>query len=258
MNRQTKIFIITMLFTGTVYAQQAHGPQLFFPKGTTINVGTVAAGSRKDVFWTFVNKGDKPLIIQDVKTSSSSLLTLSVPREPIQPGQKGQIGFSYYAAGAGEDHPFAKDAVVTWNSTIEDRSYTRLTIKGTELAAPSGDGSIMFFPGGRTVDAGDMPEGPVKEVNYVFINNGSQPMVIRDVTTGCGCLVGEWSKEAVMPGKSGIIKLRYNTAGRPGRFIKNAYVNYNDTNRIELTITGNVIPAPRREMPENSIMIKTN
>ncbi|MDR0384515.1 MAG: DUF1573 domain-containing protein [Prevotellaceae bacterium] len=91
-------------------------------------------------------------------------------------------------------------------------------------------------------DFGNIKEanGPVSHV-FKFTNTGNAPLVIRNVETSCGCTSPEYTKEAVLPGKSGTVKATFDPSGRPNFFDKNLTVISNATNdRVVLNIKGNV------------------
>jgi hypothetical protein len=89
--------------------------------------------------------------------------------------------------------------------------------------------------------------GNIKEANgsvshvFTFKNTGSAPLVIQNVETSCGCTSPEYTREPVLPGKSGIVKATFDPSGRPNYFDKNLTVISNaETNRVVLNIKGNV------------------
>ncbi len=43
-----------------------------------------------------------------------------------------------------------------------------------------------------------------------FTNTGNEPLVFHEVKSSCGCLVPYWPREPFPPGKSGVIKVKYN------------------------------------------------
>lgn len=81
-------------------------------------------------------------------------------------------------------------------------------------------------------------------VSYVFTfkNAGAAPLVIQNVDASCGCTTPEWTKEPVLNGKTGTIKVTFNPAGRPNRFDKTITITSNSekNNRIVLRIKGDV------------------
>jgi len=85
-------------------------------------------------------------------------------------------------------------------------------------------------------------------VNYTFkfINEGATPLVIQNVRPSCGCTTPDWSKEPILPGKTGFIKAVFNPANRPGAFNKSLTVTTNAEPAISrLYIKGIVEPKPR-------------
>src|SRR5688572_19522717 len=65
-------------------------------------------------------------------------------------------------------------------------------------------------------DFGNLEEGPAAEHVFTFTNTGKEPLLIQRVQPSCGCTTPDWTKDAVAPGKTGMIKASYGTQGRPG------------------------------------------
>jgi hypothetical protein len=79
--------------------------------------------------------------------------------------------------------------------------------------------------------------------NFKFTNTGKIPLIIQGVQASCGCTTPEWSKEPILPGKTGFLKVSYNPELRPGIFTKSITVSANvQKSPYVLTITGEVIP----------------
>jgi hypothetical protein len=88
-------------------------------------------------------------------------------------------------------------------------------------------------------------DGPA-EVTFEFTNTGSTPVTISNVKASCGCTTPTWTKEAVTPGKTGIITASYNPSNRPGPFNKSITVTSDASNSTAvLIINGDVIPRER-------------
>ena len=51
-------------------------------------------------------------------------------------------------------------------------------------------------------------------------NTQGAPLVITRATASCGCTKPKYNTEPVAPGKSTIVEVTYNPAGRPGQFVK--------------------------------------
>ncbi len=80
---------------------------------------------------------------------------------------------------------------------------------------------------------------------FVFKNSGTTPLILNDVKTGCGCTTSEWSKQPVLPGASGKIKVSFDPIARPGAFMKSITVYSNaEAPIVSLVIKGNVTRKP--------------
>ena len=90
-------------------------------------------------------------------------------------------------------------------------------------------------------DYGTIEVGSPGKSEFKFTNNMKRALVISNVKPSCGCTVASWPKEPILAGKTGIIKLHYNTK-IPGTFNKTIMVNSNARNpTVMLRIKGNVI-----------------
>ncbi|MDU0371552.1 DUF1573 domain-containing protein [Hymenobacter endophyticus] len=91
-------------------------------------------------------------------------------------------------------------------------------------------------------DFGSVPEGTLATHEFRFKNTGNQPIIIANVQASCGCTTPDWTKTPVLPGKTGIVKAVYSSAGRPGIFNKTVTVTSNASAPSSvLTIKGNVL-----------------
>ena len=91
-------------------------------------------------------------------------------------------------------------------------------------------------------DFGKVAEGTMATYEFKFKNTGNQPAIIANVQASCGCTTPDWTKTPVLPGKSGIIKAMYSSAGRPGVFNKTVTVTSNAAEPSKvLTIKGAVL-----------------
>ncbi|MGL4907894.1 MAG: DUF1573 domain-containing protein, partial [Bacteroidales bacterium] len=76
---------------------------------------------------------------------------------------------------------------------------------------------------------------------FEFANTGKTPIIITDVKSSCGCTTPEWTKQPVLPGKTGSIKAIFDPKDRPGIFDKEITVA-TKTEQIKLKISGEVLP----------------
>jgi len=94
-----------------------------------------------------------------------------------------------------------------------------------------------------TIDVGTFSENdPIVTAEFKFTNSGDAPLVINQAVASCGCTVPDYTKEPILPGKSGTIKVTYNGTGRyAGDFKKSITVRTNGkTEMVRLYIKGNM------------------
>ena len=95
-----------------------------------------------------------------------------------------------------------------------------------------------------TIDYGTVKANSDGNRVFTFTNTGNKPLILSNVQPGCGCTASEYTKEPILPGKKGEIKVHYNTA-TVAPFKKTIDVFSNDpaNGRIVLYIQGTVVNA---------------
>lgn len=90
----------------------------------------------------------------------------------------------------------------------------------------------------ETHDFGKVEQGkPVTHV-FEFKNLGTDPVVINDATASCGCTKPSFSREPIMPGKTGTVSATFNAAAA-GPFNKSVTVTSNaEAGQTVLILTG--------------------
>lgn len=61
------------------------------------------------------------------------------------------------------------------------------------------------------IDYGTIEKGADGVRIFEFTNTGDAPLIITKVKSSCGCTVPSWSKDPIMPGKTGQIEVKYDT-----------------------------------------------
>lgn len=79
-------------------------------------------------------------------------------------------------------------------------------------------------------DFGQILAGEKVTYSFKFTNTGKTDLIINTAAGSCGCTVPEFPKEPIKPGKSGFIKVQFNSEGRSGIQDK------------QVTIVANTIP----------------
>lgn len=84
-------------------------------------------------------------------------------------------------------------------------------------------------------DFGKILQGEVVSYTFHFTNTGNAPLIITSVEKSCGCTASEFPREPIEPGKTGDIKITYDSKGHHGFQSKVLIVNAN-TNPSSTTL----------------------
>lgn len=102
------------------------------------------------------------------------------------------------------------------------------------------------------IDYGTIEKGADGVRTFEFINTGEAPLIITSVKSSCGCTVPEKPEEPILPGKTGVIKVKYDT-NRVMPIRKTITVNSNAVNSpiFALKIKGLVIDSNGTSVIDN-------
>ena len=77
-------------------------------------------------------------------------------------------------------------------------------------------------------DFGEIKDGEIVEVDFNFTNSGKSDLIIFDASASCGCTVPEYPQNVnIKPGQSDKLKVRSDTANKPGKQIKSVTLTTN-------------------------------
>ena len=101
----------------------------------------------------------------------------------------------------------------------------------------------------KVIDYGVIEHNSDGARKFIFKNNGTDPLVIKNAKGSCGCTVPSWKKAdgsaEWAPGETGEIGVKYAT-NRVGVFTKTITLTTNaDKKPVILTVKGEVKPAPK-------------
>jgi hypothetical protein len=94
-------FLLLMVgFAVLGYAQEAklNGPVITFEKKVH-DFGDISQGDKVEETFRFTNTGNEPLIITNVQVTCGCTVPKGWPRDPIAPGQKGELTIAFNSAG---------------------------------------------------------------------------------------------------------------------------------------------------------------
>ncbi len=108
-------------------------------------------------------------------------------------------------------------------------------------SAVSAGPAVQWLSTEHNFGAFDEDMGPV-ECTFRFVNTGDEPVAITAARASCGCTAPRYDKNPVAPGDTSEIVVRYDPAGRPGRFHKYVAVDFSyPDSRRKLDIRGTVV-----------------
>ena len=117
-----------------------------------------------------------------------------------------------------------------------------ITASGQSGLPVTPEGPVLVWDQ-ATFDFGDLRQGDKVEYTFRFTNTGTQPLIISNVSTQCGCTAPKgWPRTPVMPGGKGEITISFDSTGKIGRQNKVAIVVSNAVNQKanHLLLSGNV------------------
>jgi hypothetical protein len=196
----------------------------------TIRLGKIAANSKQEVSFPFLNSGKTAFQITRV-TASSSMYCPTYPVEMIVPGKREEIRIQFHTAGKiGRQ----QRVISVFTSFQEEPFLLRLEyeiipvvpMKNTDSLGPC----ITFMH--TLIDLDSISQNTNTTVSYRFTNTGKEPLIISNAQSSCGCLVASWPKDPIMPGGSGEIKVHFSLAGKSGIQDKSVQVYSNGSDPL--------------------------
>lgn len=113
--------------------------------------------------------------------------------------------------------------------------------KSRDIEIKKGTASISFDK--KEYDFGTVDEGYIVETVFKVTNSGKTDLVITDAKVTCGCTVPVWPKNAIKPGETEEVKVKFNTRGKHNRQQKNITLITNTASGREIiTLKGMVTP----------------
>lgn len=143
-------------------------------------------------------------------------------------------------------------ALLSFSSSFAQESSKKIktkTTKTTKVETPKVAGPGIIFES-ETIDYGTVEYKSDGKREFVFTNNGTEPLIIKNAQGSCGCTVPTWPKEPIAPGAKGVIGVKYDTARGGQAFTKTVTLTTNAANpSTTLTIKGNVLANPDAPKP---------
>ena len=85
-------------------------------------------------------------------------------------------------------------------------------------------------------DFGKIKNGEKVQHVYEITNTGKNPLVISEVKPGCGCTAPEFTKDPILPGKTGKVTLSFDSSSFHGLVNKEASI-YANVEKAPIIVT---------------------
>jgi archaellum component FlaG (FlaF/FlaG flagellin family) len=132
-------------------------------------------------------------------------------------------------------------------------------VSQAQTAAPENKNQAEIQFEEETHDFGTFKEGSSVTYEFKFKNIGKEPLVLLNAVAGCGCTKPTIPKEPIAAGKTGVIKVTFNSTGKPGQLNKAITVTSNaKTSTKILTIRGYVEKPPAEPTELKSPVVEPN
>lgn len=120
--------------------------------------------------------------------------------------------------------------------------YGCFSVNGQTTQGPKNGPVILFAE--QSHDFGDIVQGQKVAFVFKYKNTGTEPLIVSEVITTCGCTATQWYKSPLAPGKEAELSVTFNSDGKMGRQNKVITILSNATNNAStVSIVCNVIPS---------------
>ncbi len=116
------------------------------------------------------------------------------------------------------------------NTASVDSNSTSIQANVADSTSQANLGKISFEE--TAYDFGTVKEGEIVEHVFKFTNTGSAPVILTQVAASCGCTTPDYTKEPILPGKEGEIKVSFDSKGQVGNQQKIVTISSNAENNV--------------------------
>ena len=96
------------------------------------------------------------------------------------------------------------------------------------IVSPMLSGQVVVSDSKDFINQFPIEGGEIVEVDFNFTNSGKSDLIIFDASASCGCTVPEYPQNVnIKPGQSDKLKVRFDTANKPGKQIKSVTLTTN-------------------------------
>ncbi len=219
-----KYFLIIFVVSAISIMPQMIGPKVVVQQ-LTHDFGDINEGDIVKHSYVISNSGGDLLKILAVRPACGC--TAAKPdKEELKPGESTNLLISFNSKG--RKGPQTKTIAVETNDP--DNPTVTLSFKCNIVITKKVEnklGAIIFLPETQH-DFGSVKSGTKVEYVFKFENKGTEPLIIKDIKTSCGCTAAIVDNNTIKPGEIGSIKVDFDTKNREGRNSKSITIVSND------------------------------
>lgn len=226
-----RITLFIILFSFCVFAQMGN-PKITV-QNTDYDFGNVVEGTLVKHTFTITNTGNDLLKISNVQPSCGC--TAAKPdKNELKPGESTKLKIEFNSEGrTGKQEKHIMIASNDpQNSSLNLKIFGMVEKKKIDYSQNPG---IEFKE--TSHNFGKIIEGSKVDYTFSFTNKGKKTLEIKDVRTSCGCTAALISEKSIAPGKSGTIKIEFDSADRMGKQSKTIVVVSNDPGEPQKSLT---------------------
>lgn len=199
-------------------------------KTTIVSFQTIVAGQQKTDTLPVANNGNIPIEVGF--SNIPSHVTVKAIPQTLQPKEKGVIVITY-DAGLQHDWDFVSDRIsVLANGVGDAYSKVMLTaniVEDFEKLTPDELANAPHIQFDKTEhNFGRLKQGNKTSFTFKYTNTGKSDLIIRKVSSSCGCAVASPEKPILKPGEWTLLKVTFDSTGKDDEQTKTVNVISND------------------------------
>jgi hypothetical protein len=220
-------------------------------KSNQILFGTIYKGEQRTNLLEIINASETPQTIKIERVPP--YLKVNISPATLAPRQTGIIEVTFNSQSK-DDWGFIMDYLfVNLNNSTDNPSYITVSANIEEnfnslTPDQKAKAPVISFDD-ITYNFGTIKSGETVTHEYKFTNKGKSDLLIRKVVASCGCTAVNSSEQVIAPGKTGVIKASFDSAGKTGQQNKTITVISNDpvSSKIMLWIKAEIADATKAD-----------
>lgn len=172
---------------------------------------------KTDTLW-FYNSGNKKLRIEIL--NSYEYLSISKTFLKLKPDKKKYVIITYDASKRNDwGLNFDKIIIKTNDDTLAEKAIfvsAEISEDFSKLTEIQLNNSPKIIFDNINYEFGEIKQGKSVQHDFLFTNKGKSDLIVRKITSSCGCIMATIDKMVLKPGESSKVFSVFNTEGKTG------------------------------------------